>query len=509
MINIDEESCHGCGLCTESCPTEAIKVEESMVDIADEKCINCEVCVKECPFDVLTKVTGGEEGKVRCSSCPVQCTIPEGFTGACQRYENVEGKLVRNKSLAVATDQREQSSMLREQLLSKPLITAVGSGTNYPCCRPAPFIVEDEVEGVEVVTVVTEAPLSYSGVKVKIDTNFYIGEEGAKVKRNGTVVGMVTTEEYGSKMLTIGGANLLSGDHGIIVARTVVDLANGKKTKLKVDDGATLELQLGEAPVINGVEDDKMRIGCGSATIGMFATALKDVVDEAIILDHHVIGLLSEHLAGEEVGMEYSGVIPYGNKSTKGRYFGKHGDGWGGTEVESPQEAIEDVDMEIAEPGMKILVTETTAREAALFEVNEAGNVEEIEMLPEIQEVVDMINDNCEPARVSVVYTGGTGGSARAGVTSYPINLTEAVHNGDVKMTIGGAQTFILPGGGINFMVDVEEVVQKAFTWVPTPATVAPVEYTMEKEKYKEIGGHTEAVRPVKEVLTEVSYDEI
>lgn len=507
MILINAELCRGCGLCTKDCPLGAITVTDKVVKITDQ-CVSCGICTRVCPFNALSKVLE-EEGKVRCASCPVQCTIPEGATGACQRYENVNGKLVRNRKLVVPSTQESPKSMLREKLLSKPLITAVGSGTNYPCCRPAPFIVEDEVDGIEVVTVVTEAPLSYSGIKVKIDTNLFIGEEGAKVKREGKVVGMVTTEEYGSKMLTLGGANLLSGKSGFVVARTVVELANGQRVKLKVDGGAPLELQVGKAPVINGVEDDKMRIGCGSATIGMFAAHLKDVVDEAIILDHHVIGLLSEHLAGEEVGLKYSGVVPYGRKSTRGRYFGEHGNGWGGTEVEDPREAIKDVDMMIAKPGMKVLVTETTGRKAALFEVQEDGSVAQMEMLPEIKSAVNLIKDNCEPARVSAVYTGGTGGSARAGVTSYPIKLTKAIHNGDAHMTVGGANAFILPGGGINFMVDVEKVAPKAFTWVPTPATVAPVEYTMEKKKYEELGGHMHAVRPKKELLQEVSYEEL
>ncbi|HBC92826.1 MAG TPA: 6-hydroxynicotinate reductase, partial [Pelotomaculum sp.] len=298
-----------------------------------------------------------KQGAVKCSSCPVQCEILEGYLGACRRYQNVNGQLVRNRKLVTEVSQ------------DGPLITAVGAGTNYPCCRPAPHIVQDTVDGVEVVTVVTEAPLSYSGVKVKIDTNLYIGEEGSKVKREGKVVGMVDTEEYGSKMLSVGGANLLTGQDGFIVARTIVEIANGERVKLKVEEGSALELQVGHPPVINGVEDTKMRVGCGSATIGMFAAHLKEVVDEAIILDHHVVGLLSEHLAGEAVSMSWSGVIPNARKSTRGRYFGEPGHGWGGTSIESPEVAIKSVDMSVAKVGIKILVTETTAQKAALFRV--------------------------------------------------------------------------------------------------------------------------------------------
>jgi len=85
-------------------------------------------------------------------------------------------------------------------------------------------------------------------------------------------------------------------------------------------------------------------------------------------------------------------------------------------------------------------------------------------------------------------------------VTNYPIKLSQAIHKGEAKLTIGGAETFIMPGGGINFVVDVEKVIPKAFTWVPSPATVAPVEYTLKKEKYSEIGGHMEQIVDVEKI---------
>jgi len=481
-IVVDLELCKGCGVCLKECPNKAISLEEKKARLADS-CTSCGICVRVCPFKAMHKNLDLKTGAVKCTSCPVQCEVLNGFIGACQRYRNDGGKLVRNRRLV--TDKSEGG----------PLITAVGAGTSYPCCRPAPHIVQDTIDDVEVITVVTEAPLSYSGVKVKIDTNLFIGNEGAKVRRNGKIIGMVDTEEYGSKMLTIGGANLLTGKDGFIVARTVVEIANGERVTVKVDDGSELELEVGARPIINGIIDTKMRVGCGSATIGMFASVLKEAVDEAIILDHHVVGLLSEHLAGEFVGMSWSGVTPKARRSTRGRYFGEPGPGWGGTDIENPRDAIQSVDMLIAKAGMKILVTETTGQKAALFEVEKDGGVIEIPLTKRVRQSVNTIVANCEEARVSAVYTGGTGGSARAGVAVNPLQVTQAVHCGEAKLTIGGAETFVLPGGGINFMVDVEKVVPKAFTWVPTPATVAPVEYTMTLEKYKEIGGHMDYIR--------------
>jgi hypothetical protein len=69
---------------------------------------------------------------------------------------------------------------------------------------------------------------------------------------------------------------------------------------------------------------------------------------------------------------------------------------------------------------------------------------------------------------------------------------------------VGGAPAYILPGGGITFFVDVEKVLVKAFTYVPTPATVAPLEYTMRLDEYLEMGGHNESIRKLKGVLKEI-----
>ncbi len=61
------------------------------------------------------------------------------------------------------------------------------------------------------VTVVTEGIFSYCGVKVKIDTDRYLGPEQAAVRVKGEPVGHVTTAEYGSQMLSLGGVHHLTG----------------------------------------------------------------------------------------------------------------------------------------------------------------------------------------------------------------------------------------------------------------------------------------------------------
>ena len=89
-------------------------------------------------------------------------------------------------------------------------VTAIGAGTTYPDYKPAPFIVSSEVDGVDMVTVVTEGIFSYCGVKLKIDTDRHLGPERNLVHAQGEPVGHVTTAEYGSQMLSIGGAVIVS-----------------------------------------------------------------------------------------------------------------------------------------------------------------------------------------------------------------------------------------------------------------------------------------------------------
>jgi hypothetical protein len=114
--------------------------------------------------------------------------------------------------------------------------------------------------------------------------------------------------------------------------------------------------------------------------------------------------------------------------------------------------------------------------------------------------VRELIAMNSEPSLTSAVYMGGSGGSARAGTTQNPIKLNHAVHSGRVKLTVGGVPAYVLPGGGINFIVDVGKMTWRSFTWVAAPAVVAPVEYTMEKNTFIEIGGHLQALRLLSDI---------
>jgi hypothetical protein len=156
---------------------------------------------------------------------------------------------------------------------------------------------------------------------------------------------------------------------------------------------------------------------------------------------------------------------------------------------------------------MTVLITETTAERAAMFRLGRNGKFVPVPLTPKAKMAVKMIASNCEPSKVSAIFVGGSGGSARAGVTKIPVKLNRAIHEGRAKLTVGGAPAYILPGGGITFLVDVEKVMVRAFSYVPTPATVAPLEYTMRLKEYLEIGGHKEKIRKLRDVLKEIKRE--
>jgi hypothetical protein len=307
---------------------------------------------------------------------------------------------------------------------------------------------------------------------------------------------MVETEEYGSKILAVGGVNRLTGKAGFAAARAVAAIANREAVKLSVKGGAKLNLKVGHPPVVDGKKATKMRVGCGSATAGLFARFLDKAADEIIVLDAHITSLFSHHTAGRYLGRKPAGISLAYPLSTPGRYFGKHGSGWGGTSIDNPLDIISAVDTATMKPASTLLITETTGQKAAMFALNEKGVFEPIPLTEPAREAVAAIAETCQASRVSALYVGGAGGSARAGVAKYPLRLTRAVHARKAVLTCGGAPVFILPGGGITFYVDVEQVKAGAFTWVPTPASVAPVEYTMKLVDYEAMGGHMGAVRP-------------
>jgi hypothetical protein len=466
--------------------------------------------------------------KIECNACPVLCQISQGRSGACDRYANRSGTLVRidpvlmlRRSLSegepalvpftgrvtadgsVAKAAPDSSDLA---LADEVFITGVGSSTTYPDYKPAPFIVASQAAGVDLVTVVTEGIFSYCSFKVKIDTDRYLGPEQASVRCKGEVVGHVTTAEYGSQMLSLGGVHHLTGGskkEGRVTVEMMAALGNKQAVDFTIDGGSQIVIQAGRAPIVNGVEEKRMRVGCGSATVGIFAEQLAGIVDEVVVVDDHITGVLTEHQSGRCLNMRASGIRMSGRKSTPGRYFqvANPGTGWGGTDIADPLSIIETWDANKSWPGLRLLMTSTTGEHASWYVLDQSLRPVEQEMPAEVRRVVERIGENCEPALSTVLFLAGAGGSLRAGVSQNPILLTRAIKNALVNVTCGGAPAYVWPGGGITVMVDVLRMPDNSFGTVPTPAIMAPIEFSMKLDDYRALGGHMDHVRTLQDAL--------
>ena len=460
---------------------------------------------------------------IRCDACPVLCRIRKGQSGACDRYANIEGKLVRSDPLVVLQRSIEASKEIVAFLepgkpwdgsivsAANTFVTGIGATTTYPDYKPAPFIVSSRLAGVDVVTVVTEGIFSYCGLKLKIDTDRWLGPEQAAVRSNGEAVGHVTTAEYGSQMLALGGVHHLTGGskkEGNATCDAMLKLANKEAVELSIDGGSTVLVQAGKPPVVNGESEKRMRVGCGSATIGIFAQQWLGHCDEVIVVDDHITGVLTEHQAGKFLDMKPAGIRVRGRKSTPGRYFkvAEPGMGWGGTNVEDPLSIIEKIDAKTAWPGMRLLMVSTTGEDAEWFVLDQDLKPQKAPMPDPVRKVVDRIAENCEPALCSVLFMGGAGGSLRAGVTENPVRLTRSVKDLITRVTCGGAPVYVWPGGGITVMVDVLAMPDKSFGYVPTPALVLPIEFTMPLAAYAAMGGHMASVVRLEDVLRTTAF---
>jgi len=471
--------------------------------------------------------------KIECNACPVLCQISDGKVGACDRYANQAGVLVRVDPVLLVRQRvagagqvaqggdvsgkfpgdglvpflpAGSAPLAAEAGVASVFVTAVGASTTYPDYKPAPFIVSSLVEGVDMVTVVTEGIFSYCSLKVKIDTDRWLGPEQANVRCQGEVVGHVSTAEYGSQMLSLGGVHHITGGskkEGRITVDMMQRLGNKQAVEVSIDGGAQVLIQAGRPPVVNGVPEARMRVGCGSATIGIFAQQLAAEADEVVVVDDHITGVLTEHQAGRCLGLRASGLKIRGRKSTPGRYFqvANPGTGWGGTDIADPLSILEPWDAALAWPGQRLLMVSTTGEHAAWFVLDEALEPQPAGMPAAVRAIVERIGENCEPSLSTVLFVGGAGGSLRAGVTENPVQLTRAIKQRVVNVTCGGAPAYVWPGGGITVMVDVMRMPDNSFGTVPTPAIVAPIEFSMALADYQALGGHMAYVRPIAQVL--------
>ena len=273
------------------------------------------------PEDALNPDTGQSAGGdiIRCDACPVLCRIRPGRAGACDRYANQDG-VAGARSIPLLLLQRRgrgpaarwcrfssqaglgrQADARRRHLRHRRRRGHHLSGLQAGAVHRR----RSNADGVDMVTVVTEGIFSYCGVKVKIDTDRHLGPEAAAVRVDGEQVGHVTTAEYGSQMLVARRRappdRRLARRKATSPATTLLKLVQRARPSDLTIDGGHGVARAGR----RGADRRRRRRSCACAsaaaraTIGIFAQQWLGHVDEVIVVDDHITGVLTEHQAGK------------------------------------------------------------------------------------------------------------------------------------------------------------------------------------------------------------------
>ncbi len=153
------------------------------------------------------------------------------------------------------------------------------------------------------------------------------------------------------------------------------------------------------------------------------------LVDEVVVVDDHITGVLSEHQAGKLLGMPDTGIASRGAARRRGATSRWPSPARAGAAPTSPTRCPSSAPStrQVARPGLTLLMVSTTGEHAGFYVLDEALRPIERDLPPALAASVALIRENCEPALLDVLFMGGAGGSLRAGVTENPVRLTRSV----------------------------------------------------------------------------------
>ena len=136
------------------------------------------------------------------------------------------------------------------------------------------------------------------------------GRACAIVRVEGEPVGHVTTGEYGSQMLSLGGVQ--SSDRRLQDARAASPARRDARrsptanpSELTIDGGASADRRKRGKPAASSTASARASV-CGSAAArrpsGFSRKQWFGKVDDVVVVDDHITGVLSEHQAGKLIG---------------------------------------------------------------------------------------------------------------------------------------------------------------------------------------------------------------
>ena len=242
--------------------------------------------------------------KIRCDACPVMCYIAPGQTGACDRYANADGRIVRTDPVVMLSHTVEDGGRVvpfaardwdGEPVPADAFVTGIGVGHHLSRLQARALHRLSQVEGADMVTVVTEAIFSYCGRQ---------GEDRHRPlpwprRRRGAGGGRGDRPCHDRRIRqpdAVAGRRASpdrrrQGRGPGRPARRCWRFATARRWNWPSTAARPSSCRRGARRSSTASPRTRMRVGCGSATIGMFAVQWQGLVDEVVVVDDHITGV--------------------------------------------------------------------------------------------------------------------------------------------------------------------------------------------------------------------------
>ena len=277
---------------------------------------------------------------------------------------------------------------------------------------------------------------------------------------------------------------------------------------LAIEGGHEVIVEAGKAPVVDGRPEERMRVGCGSATVGIFARQWFGEVDEVIVRgrSHH---RRADRAPGRPRARHAACRHPRARAASRRRGATSRSPipASAGAAPTSPIRWRSSKRSTPRRPGRAFgcCSPPPPARTRSIACSTRSFSPCPPRCRRRCAESSTASAKTASRRSAPCMFMAGAGGSLRAGVTNNPVRLTRSVAAGETRVTMGGAPVYVWPGGGITVMVDVTRMPKGSFGYVPTPAIVAPMEFTLPRDLYEGLGGHAGDIVSVADMLAAVA----
>lgn len=144
----------------------------------------------------------------------------------------------------------------------------------------------------------------------------------------------------------------------------------------------------------------------------------------------------------------------------------------------------------------------TTGEHASWYVLDAQLHPVEAEIPAEVRRIVDRIGESCWPSlALRAVPRRCRRQRAPPGVTENPVLLTPLHQERAGQCDLWRCPGLCVAGRRYTVMADVLRMPDNSFGTVPTPAIVAPIRVQHAPPDYEALGGHTEQIRSLREVL--------